>query len=546
MAPMRTGRAAWIVVALLVAATLTAYWPVTGNAFIPFDDDEYVTDNPVVRDGWTARGVAWAFTAFHSNNWHPLTWLAHMTDAELFGLDAGGHHRTSLVLHALNAALLFLLLRAMTGALWPAALVAALFALHPLHVESVAWASEKKDLLSTLFWLLTVGAYWRYARRPGLGRYLAVVALFALGLLAKPMLVTLPFVLLLLDFWPLARRLQGSLLLEKVPLLALSAASCVVTWLAQQSGGVVKSLESFPLSLRLTNAVVAYIAYVGKLVWPTRLALVYPHPRTFPPWEVLGAVALLAGVSVLVVVLRRRRPYLLFGWLFFLGTLVPVIGVVQVGNQAYADRYTYVPAIGVFVMLAWGLRDLLAWRPPLRPFVAVAVVAVLVFLGARTRAQTRLWKNGVTIFEHTVAVTRDNYRMHDYLGTLLAKEGRIEEALASFREAVRIRPQFTQAQYNAGSAAYRLGRYEEAEAYLSEAVRQEPDYLMAQFNLAATEVKLNRAEPAMRHLREVLRLDPVNVAAHRALGEILRRLGREDEARPHLAEAERLARAASP
>lgn len=529
----------------LFVVTLVAFWGVTSNEFISFDDDEYITANPHVQAGLTGESVAWAFGNYHSNNWHPLTWLVHMTDQELFGEDAGGHHLTSLLFHALNALLLFLGLYRLTGSLGSSALVAALFALHPAHVESVAWASEKKDVISTLFAILTIGAYARYARSASAGRYALALGLFALGLLAKPMLVTLPFVLLLLDYWPLGRccgeppanRPWSTLLLEKVPFLVLAAASSWVTLLAQQSGGVLKTLESFPLGTRLANAIVAYAAYLGKLVWPSKLAILYPHPHEFPFWQVGGAALLLVVITAAVFVMRRRQPALIVGWLWFLGTLVPVIGLVQVGNQAFADRYTYLPYIGLFVAIVWSVRSLLD-----RKVVVVAVIVVLSTLGVRTWYQTRHWKDTITLFRHTVTVTENNYLIHDNLGKLLAGEGRLDEALEQYREAVRIRPAFTQGHYNAGVALSKAARYDEAVPYFDEAIRQQPDFVKAHFNLAVCHAHLNQAEPAIRHFEEVLRINPDNAQAHRNLGGILRALGRNEDAGVHFAAAERLER----
>lgn len=509
---------------VLVLVTVAAFWNVTSNDFISFDDDEYISANPHVQAGLTADGVAWAFANYHSNNWHPLTWLVHMADQELFGGDAGGHHLTSLLIHALNALLLFLVFRRMTGALWQSAFVAALFALHPMHVESVAWAAEKKDVVSTLFGILTIAAYAAYTRRPGTARYFAALALFALGLLAKPMLVTFPFILLLLDYWPLERSGPWrSRVLEKVPFMALAVASSVVTILAQLSGIVVKSLDSFPLSTRAANAIVAYVAYLDKLIWPANLAILYPHPHSFPVWKVAGAALLLVAVTVAVVRARGKQPAMLVGWLWFLGTLVPVIGLVQVGNQAFADRYSYVPYIGLSVMIAWAAGSLLDRR-----VAAVLAVLALSALGARTWFQTRHWKDGVTIFRHTVEVTRDNYRIHDSLGNLLAADGKVDEALEQYREAVRIEPDFTPGRYNLGVALSRMRRFEEAAAAFEVAVGQDPDFLAAHFNLAVCYAQLNRAEAAMREFEEVLRIDPAHAEAQANLERILRAIRRID------------------
>jgi hypothetical protein len=520
----------------LVLVTVAAFWNVTSNDFIAFDDDEYITENPDVQGGLTVAGVAWAFTHYHSNNWHPLTWIVHMADWELFGANAGGHHLTSLLFHALNALLLFLVLRRITGEPWPSLFVAALFALHPTHVESVAWASEKKDVVSTLFAILTIAAYAAYTRTPDTRRYGAALALYACGLLAKPMLVSLPFVLLLLDYWPLGRccgepsrsRPWTALAIEKLPFFALAAASSVVTVFAQRSGGIVKSLDTFTLAERVANSILAYGAYLGKLVWPANLAILYPHTRaSLADGRVLAGAAGLVAVSWLTFRFRGTHRAPLVGWLWFLGTLVPVIGLVQVGNQAFADRYTYIPYIGLGIAIAWAARP---WFDRRVAFALAAVV--LAAFGVRTWFQTLHWKDGIEIFRHAVEVTDGNYRIHDSLGALLAKDDRLDEALEQYREAVRIRPEFTPGQYNVGVALTRLGRIEEALGPFEEAVRQDPDFLKAHFNLAVCYARLNRAEPAIRHFREVLRIDPGNQEARDNLDRILRALGRDRAGTP--------------
>lgn len=367
----------FVVIMFLVVSAAGAYWGVKDNEFVNYDDDEYVTQNSHVQAGLTSEGIVWAFTTTHAANWHPLTWLSHMFDYQLFGPNPQGHHLTSLLLHILNSILLFLVLRRMTDALWQSAFVAVLFALHPLHVESVAWVAERKDILSTFFWILTMWAYVRYVERPGSTRYLMVALPLALGLMAKPMLVTLPFVLLLLDIWPLGRidlseygdasrdkrdkRPRTGIVLmrlakEKIPLFALVAASCLVTFAAQRSGGAVQPMESLPFMDRVVNAIVSYFLYIEKMVWPTDMAFFYPYPvHTLPLWQPLGAGLLLLVITVLVIRTARRKPFLLVGWFWYLGTLIPVIGLVQVGGQAMADRYTYVPYIGLFMVVAWGV-----------------------------------------------------------------------------------------------------------------------------------------------------------------------------------------------
>ncbi|MGZ6224869.1 MAG: glycosyltransferase family 39 protein, partial [Syntrophales bacterium] len=359
----------YLIVATLTILILSIYWQAGKYPFIAFDDDEYVYENPHVRRGLTLEGIAWSFTTFHASNWHPLTWISHMADVELFGMNAGWHHQMSILFHLLNTVLLYLVMYQMTGGIWRSAFVAALFGVHPLHIESVVWIAERKDLLSTLFWILTMGVYLRYARGPSLGRYLPVAIFFALGLMCKPMVVTLPFVLLLIDWWPLRRVTSNNsqnfgsppfslstfsgLVLEKVPLLALSAISCLVTFVAQSWEGAVQSFDYIPVGMRISNAFVSYVSYLWKMLWPSSLAVFYPHPAIvqsgLPVWEIVGAALLIGAFSLLAVWQRHCRPYLITGWLWYLGTLIPVLGLVQVGNQGMADRYTYLPLIGIFI-----------------------------------------------------------------------------------------------------------------------------------------------------------------------------------------------------
>jgi tetratricopeptide (TPR) repeat protein len=423
--------------AALALLTLAAYLPTLHNGFVNLDDGLYVTGNPHVQQGITGAGVAWALTANVANNWHPLTLLSHLLDCQLFGLDAAGHHATSLLLHLANVVLLFAVLRRLTGAVWRSAAVAALFAVHPAHVESVAWVAERKDVLSALFWLLAMAAYGRYARRPSVGRYLPVALAMALGLAAKPMVVTLPFALLLLDIWPLERLGLGwkRLAVEKLPLLALSAASSLVTLHYQRTSLAPLGLD--PWSLRLANAAVSYTAYLGKLLLPSNLAVFYPIPLAIPAWKVAGAVALLAILTALAVRTARKAPWLLVGWLWFLGTLVPVIGLVQVGRQAMADRYTYIPSIGLFVAIVWGIAGLVGER---RAVLATAAAVVIALLVAGTWMQAGTWRDSVTLYRHALAVTPDNYLAHLGLAKALVAKGDGAGAAEQYRAALALRP----------------------------------------------------------------------------------------------------------
>jgi protein O-mannosyl-transferase len=546
---------------LLVGATFAAFYPVLSAGFVIYDDETYVLRNPHVQGGFGGDALWWAFTAGYASNWHPLTWLSHMLDWSLYGASPAGHHLTSLLLHAANAVALFLLLDRMTQAPWRAAFAAALFALHPLHVESVAWVAERKDVLSTLLWLLATWSYVAWTRRRGAARYLLVAALLALGLASKPMLVTLPLTLLVLDFWPLgrweaetARTLR--LVAEKLPLLALSLASAAVTWAVQAASPALGSLEEFSLGTRISNALVASASYLGKAVWPAGLAVFYPHPGTsLPPWKPVGAALLLAAITAAAVALRRRRPYVLAGWLWYLVTLLPVIGLVQAGEQAMADRYTYVPLIGPFVAAAWGFPDaarallaasrrargesaagdrVLRWALPL------GAGAVLLVLSVLTRAQVATWKDSVTLFERALAVTDRNYLAHLDLGAALAREGRADDALAHYREAVRIKPDHAMAQYDLGSALAARDRDGEAMEHYLRALALNPGYAAAHNNLGILLAKQGKIDEAARHYADAARLRPDFAEAHFNLAVALHALGRDAEARTELKAATRL------
>ena len=529
-----------VLIALLLAlATLAVYSQVRSFEFVAYDDGGYVSENPHVREGLTLASAKWAFTTGRLANWHPLTWLSHMLDCTLYGLDAGLHHTTSLILHIGNVLLLFLVLNHMTHALGRSAVVAALFALHPLHVESVAWVAERKDVLSTLFWLLTMGAYARYVARRGAGRYALALGLFALGLMAKPMLVSLPFVLLLLDLWPLGR-LSRAVVREKIPFFALSAASCVVTFLVQRSGGAVPTMDRLPLSLRLANASISYWGYVRKMLWPDPLAVFYPFAASWPPWAPACAWGALFGASAAALWARARRPFLTVGWFWYLGTLVPVIGLVQVGRQAMADRYTYIPLIGLFIALSWGAAEIVtALRIP-RPLAASACAALLAALGLRAFVQVRTWRSTMDLFSHALTVTNDNALAHNILGNLLAGRGEIDQALVHFRDAVRIEPRYPSAQNSLGLALARQGKAAEAIAHFQQALESKPDYAKAHLNLAGVLEQLGKPIEAERHYAAAVRLDPEDAEAENNLGAFLADLGRLPEAIEHYGRALRL------
>ena len=532
---------------LLFAATLAVYGQVAWHDFVNIDDDVYVYENPRVRAGLTWDGVTWAFTTMDESNWHPLTWLSHMLDCQLFGLNAGFHHLVNVLLHILNSVLLYLLLKSMTDAPWRSAMVAALFALHPLHVESVAWVSERKDVLSTLFFILTLWAYGQYAAHPSLPRYGLVFGCLALGLMAKTMLVTVPFVLLLLDYWPLERLKEGDqgssvswLIVEKVPLFALVALSSVVTFIAQQRGGAMPSIHAVPLGSRIENALVSYIAYIGKMLWPARLAIPYPYRDTEPAIQWVGAAVVLAGITVFLIWIGRRWRYLATGWLWYMGTLVPVIGLVQVGEQAMADRYTYVPLIGLFVIAVWGAVDLVGgWR---RGWISLTASASVVIIGcmAGTWFQVGHWQNSLTLFERAARVTEGSALIHNNLGLALKDRGRREEAIRHFEEALRIDPGYARAHSNLGVALMEQGKREEAIRHCEQAIRIDPTLPKSHLNLGFVMEQQGKWSEAISHFREVLRLDPENADALYNLGNTLMAQGKQEEAIAYYQEALRI------
>src|SRR6478672_2628720 len=479
----------------LVAITWVVFGQTLAHDFVNFDDHVYVYENSLVVRGLTTEGIIGAFTHAHALNWHPLTTLSHMLDCQLYGLKASGHHLTNVILHTISVLLLFLILKQITGALWQSVFVAALFAIHPLHVESVAWIAERKDVLSAVFFMLTLAAYARYARAPSTPRYLLVALLFACGLMSKPMLVTLPFVLLLVDYWPLGRlggqksevgsRLQR-LITEKIPLFALSALSCAATLLTQRQGP--NTIDQLPFLWRLDNAFVSYVTYIWQMLWPVRLAAFYPHPNDrLSVVEVTVAIAFLLGVSLLVLYLRRTKPYVVTGWFWYLGMLVPVIGFVQVGEQAHADRYTYLPQIGLYIMMAWAVVDLLLGSASRvrRALVGIAAAIAIVCLGVRAFVQVSYWKNSQTLWSHTLAVTSDNDVAHNNLGFLFLRRGELDNAISEFQAALDIRSRNTDTHYslgaaliqnNLGNAFARKQLWDEALDHLQAAVRLRPDY----------------------------------------------------------------------
>jgi tetratricopeptide (TPR) repeat protein len=581
---------------LLTVAAIMAFRQVSLCDFINYDDPLYVTDNIHVKSGITLGSIRWAFTTGYSANWHPVTWMSHMLDVQLFGLKPRWHHLTNLLFHIANTLLLFFVFHRMTKAPWKSAFVAALFALHPLHVESVAWVSERKDVLSTFFWMLTMGAYIHYVEHrtedgrqstedgekwtgilrfpSSVFRYSAVLIFFVLGLMAKPMLVTLPFVLLLLDYWPLQRfepkksaqqfrtelnkslaankrkgkssrkhttsrsveleekpadrkyqwALIRPLLREKIPLFALAALSSIVTFIAQQKGGAVKSIEAFPPGVRIANAFVSYIVYIGKTIWPINLAVYYPHRGLWPLWQALGAVLLLIAVTISVIRTAKRFPYLTMGWLWFTGTLVPVIGIVQVGNQAMADRYTYIPLIGLFVMAAWGIPELLKkWQPTYPPrkealFASSALVLVSLFIVTWT--QVGYWRNSIALFDYTLKVTSPNDLIQRTRGSVYYKLGNYTQAISDFDRAIEINPKYAEAYYNRGLTYGKLGNLSQAISDYDRAIKIDPEYAEAYNNRGIAYGELGNLSQAISDYDRAIEINPKYAEAYNNRGAV--------------------------
>lgn len=527
-----------LIVVLLVALSFTAYWSVGRAGFVNLDDDAYVEFQPMVNQGFRPAAVVWALTAVHSSNWHPLTTFSHLLDCELFGLRPAAMHWENLVWHTLNSVLVFLVWRAFSGALWRAALVAGLFALHPLHVESVAWISERKDLLSTFFWLLGLGAYVAYTRRPSLGRYVVVALALVLALLAKPMAVTFPCTLLLLDFWPLGRwpaKSALALLREKLLLFALVLAHSIATYVVQHASGAADFGQRFSLAVRLGNAVVAYLRYLGKTVWPFELSPFYPHPGQWPLVFVTGSVLVLLAVSVVAWRQCSTRGWLAFGWLWFLGTLVPVIGLVQVGAQSMADRYTYVPLLGIFTVIAWGGAELADRMPKLRlPLVAGAILSLGGCL-LLTQRQTPAWQTSVKLYEHTIARGHDNATVRYLLAVACQAAGQPEDVvIGHYRRALEWEPDYINAATQLAVIAMGRGRLDEALRYLTENKRLQPLNPGVENNLGAYYSHLNQPDTAIAHFNEAIRLAPNYADPHHQLSRIFVRQNRLEEARTQL------------
>jgi tetratricopeptide (TPR) repeat protein len=572
-----------LVILCLITGIVLVYIKVQNFDFVGFDDELYVTKNLHVQKGVSLEGIKWAFTTFHAANWHPLTWLSHMLDCELYGLNPAGHHWTNVVFHIANTILLFFILFRMTGALWQSAIVASLFALHPLHVESVAWVSERKDVLSTFFGLLSIAAYYSYVKKSSAKYYILVIALLSIGLMAKPMLVTIPFILLLLDFWPLERfqyqydfcltskkaccdaiKRNYRIILEKIPLFIPVVISCIVTFFAQQNEGAVKAVGALPLKYRIANAIVSYVSYNLKAIWPNKLAIFYLHPgNTLPSWQIVGGAMLIIASCYGAIWSAKKYPYILVGLFWYLGTLVPVIGLVQVGEQAMADRYTYIPLIGIFILIVWFVNDLFKkWRFR-KIFFGITVIILMVALSWKTFFQLSSWQNGITLFEHAVSVTENNYPAHYYLGAayepinldkavfhykaalklkpgfalafnnlgiIYAEKGQIDEAVNYYLKALQTKPDYFEALNNLGIAFVKKGDYEQAVYYFKRAINTDPKKANARMNLANVLFLQSKSDDAISQYIEILQTDSYNADAHYNLAYVLSSQGKIDEA----------------
>jgi hypothetical protein len=512
---------------LLALVVLSLYWPVTGYEFIALDDNLYVVENADIQKGFSPQGISWAMTTLYTTNWHPLTWLSLMIDYELYGLKAPGYHVSSLLLHILNTLLLFIVLRRMSGEIWKSGVVAALFAVHPLNIESVVWVAERKNLLSTLFWILTIMAYVRYTDKPGWKRYSLILVFFILGLTAKPMLVTMPFVLLLLDYWPLQRfswfdhnRPEESvqdrtkrrkclirLLIEKMPLLLLSLLSAWVTLYAARTGGAVKAISVFPVGGRIENALISYAMYLYKMVWPIDLAIFYPYPPGRPLWQVVSSILFLAAVTAFVCLKGRTRRYLIAGWFWYVITLLPVIGLVQVGFQSMANRYAYISLIGIFIIIAWGVPDLLKRFSGRRYLPAVSVSVILTFIFC-TKSALPGWKNSEAVFQQALNVTKKNHIAEMGMGNVWLSRGNLHKAVPHYMEALRLKPDYAEAHNNLALVLMREGKGDEAAAQFREALKDNPKYAEAFNNLGAVLAGQRKWQEAEDSFKRALKFKP--------------------------------------
>ncbi len=540
----------FLICIFLAASVAAVYWPVRNYDFLMYDDNVYVSENAHVTSGLSWENVRWAFTHGWASNWHPLTWISHMLDVDIYAMHPGGHHFTNLVIHAANTVLLFAIFEYMTGALWASAFIAAMFGLHPLHVESAAWVAERKDVLSTLFMILAMGAYAVYVRRGGIGLYIGVLVLFAIGLMAKPMLVTLPFVLLLLDFWPLERirfgadDLEGGgiaagverkslsyLIKEKIPFFVLSVISSVVTFIVQKSSGSVVPFEHFDLRIRLTNAATSYVAYIWKMIWPSRLAAFYPHQGD--KMSIVAAflcVILLVILTACFIYFGIRRKHLAVGWLWYVVMLLPVIGLVQVGGQSMADRYMYMPMTGLLIIITWGIWELTARLTQQKVLLVILAGGVLSASALVTANQIKYWQNSKTLFKRVIDVSPDAWYMHSNYANFLKDEGKVDEAIKHYRIAIGIKPDFAEAYCNMGNAFRKIDKLDEAVACYEKAIALKPDFADAHSNLGMVFAQMQKRDEAMAQFNKALELKPDDVEAISSIGLLYAEEGQLDKA----------------
>lgn len=540
----------------LAVATFTIYSNVQNHEFLNYDDYKYIKENLKIKSGLSSESISWAFTTFYASNWFPITWLSHTLDYQLYGLNPKGHHLTNLYFHIANVLILFIVLLRMTGKLWRCAFVASIFALHPLNVESVAWVAERKNVLSTLFWFLTMWAYVRYAQTKNLKTYYLVILFFTLGLMSKPMLVTLPFVLLLLDYWPLGRlKLEqgGSnnevsakskyhvkseflkLMLEKVPLFALTAGSCILTFFSQQGEGAVINVNSLSLSTRITNAMVSYVEYLKKMIWPNELAVFYPHPEsTLATWKWVVCFVVLVTITTISIRFIKKAPYFAVGWFWYLGTLIPVIGIVQVGEQAMADRYAYVPLIGIFIIVAWGVPDFLEKWPFKERVLSISTAILISVLMVITWTQVSLWKNSISVFKHAFRVANkksyNSYLINYHLGNAFLDKRKTGEAISHYKMAIKHKPDFAAAYDNIGTILSSVGENEEAISHYRMALKFKPDSPTTHYNLGNALSSKRKWEEAISHYKTAIKHKPDFAEAHHNFGNALFQKGKVKEA----------------
>ncbi len=532
-----------LVCIILVVATFIVYEQVRTFEYINYDDNEYIVDNQVLSKGFTWENVIWAFTDSIgvSNYWHPLTWISHLIDVELYGMNLGGHHLTNLIFHILNTVLLFIVFRKMTGCTWRSGFISALFALHPLHVESVAWLAERKDVMSGFFWMLTMWAYWQYSRVPGLKNYLLVFLFFLLGLMSKPMVVTIPFVMLLIDIWPLGRikigKLVGTenrkhevplskLIVEKIPLFLIIIPASISTFLTQDRAGAVHSLDVVPLYDRFANCTVSYVKYIEKMLWPSGLAFIYPNPGALPLWQFAGAGLFLLVITFFAIYYIRRYPWFAVGWFWYLGVMFPVNGLVVIGPHVMADRYTYLPLIGLFIIVSWGSLELVKNRKYGKQILAAATVIILVIFSAVTHRTAGYWENTITACERALEVTDNNYVAHNNLGFVLAGQGNQGEAVRHYTEALRIEQDCILCMNNQGNALIKLGRTSDAIKFYSESLEKKPGQAGIHYRLGNALRDIGKMDEAIVNYREALQLEPSVAAPYMRLGDYFFSIGK--------------------